>query len=64
MITNEEKIKILTDKIEQVGMHISWLNLNIGNLEEIPSGKLTMKEQLDNYISGKAALQAALDELI
>lgn len=64
MITNEEKIKILTDRIEQVDIHISWLNDNIGQLEEIPSDKLTMQEQLNKYISSKIALQAALDELI
>lgn len=64
MISNEEKIKILIDRIEQTDIHISWLSSNIGNLEEIPYGKLTMQEQLDNYISSKAALQALLDELI
>lgn len=64
MITNEEKIKILTDRIEQIDIHISWLNTNIGQLEEIPSGKLTMQEQLNNYMSSKIALQSALDELI
>lgn len=64
MITNEEKVKILTDRIEQVDMHIAWLNDNIGKLEEIPSGKLTMQEQLNNQISSKTALQAALDELL
>ena len=64
MITNEEKVKILTDRIEQVDMHIAWLNDNIGKLEEIPSGKLSMQEQLNNQISSKTALQAALDELL
>lgn len=64
MINNEEKIKILTDRIEQLDVHIAWLNSNIGQIEEIPSGKLTMQEQLDIYMSSKAALQSALDELI
>ncbi len=64
MITNQEKIKILADRIEQAEIHIAWLNGNIGKLEEIPSGKFTMQEQLNNYTSKKAALQAALDELL
>ena len=63
MITKEDKIKIITDKIEQIDMHISWLNSNIGELEEIPSGKLTMQEQLNNYMSSRAIIQAVLDEL-
>ncbi len=64
MITNQDKIKILADRIEQAEIHIAWLNGNIGKIEEIPSGKLTMQEQLNNYTSKRAALQAALDELL
>ena len=63
MITNEEKIKIIIDKIEQVDIHIAWLNDNIGKIEEIPSGKLTMQEQLNNYTSIRNILQETLDEL-
>ena len=63
MITNEEKIKIIIDKIEQVDIHIAWLNDNIGKIEEIPSGKLTMQEQLNNYTLIRNMLQGALDEL-
>jgi len=62
MITKEEKIKIITDRIEQADIHISWLNTNIGKLEEIPSDKLTMQQQLDNFILKKAVLQALLEE--
>lgn len=63
MITNEEKIKIIIDKIEQVDIHIAWLNDNIGKIEEIPSGKLTMQEQLNNYTLIRNMLQGTLDEL-
>lgn len=63
MITNEEKIKIIMDKIEQADIHIAWLNDNIGKIEEIPSGKLTMQEQLNNYTSIRNILQETLDEL-
>ena len=62
MITNEEKIKIIIDKIEQVDIHIAWLNDNIGKIEEIPSDKLTMQQQLDNFILKRAFLQALLEE--
>lgn len=63
MITNEEKIKIIIDKIEQVDIHIAWLNDNIGKIEEIPSGKLTMQEQLNDYTLIRNMLQGTLDEL-
>jgi len=64
MITNEEKIKILTDRIEQVDIHINWLNSNIGQLEEIPSDKLTMQEQLDICLFKKSILIDSLNNLI
>jgi hypothetical protein len=64
MLTNEEKIKIINDKIEAFDIHIEWLNQNIGMVEEILSpGKLSMQEQLESIMLKKNALLDAIDQL-
>lgn len=64
MLTNEEKIKIINDKIEAFNIHIEWLNQHIGTVEEIPSpGKLSMQEQLEAIVIKKNALLATIDQL-
>lgn len=63
MITNEEKINLINEKIEGIDVNIQWLNNNIGIMEEIPSpDKLSMQEQLQDLISKKNALLEALDQ--
>ena len=64
MITNEEKINLINEKIDGINVNIEWLNNNIGVTEEVPSpGKLSMQEQLQDLISKKNALLEALDQL-
>lgn len=64
MITNEEKINLINEKIEGIEVNMSWLNANIGSMEEIPvEGKLSMQEQLENLTIKKNALLEVLDQL-
>ena len=54
MISNQEKINLINEKLEGINVNILWLNTNIGLLEDIPSeGKPSMQEQLNNLISKK-----------
>lgn len=64
MISNQEKINLINEKVQGLEVNISWLNANIGSIEEIPiEGKLSMQEQLADLISKKNALLEALDQL-
>lgn len=64
MISNQEKINLINEKLEGVNVNILWLNTNIGLFEDIPSeGKPSMQEQLNNLISKKNALLEVLDQL-
>jgi hypothetical protein len=64
MISNQEKINLINEKLEGINVNILWLNTNIGLLEDIPSeGKPSMQEQLNNLISKKNALLEVLDQL-
>jgi len=63
MITKEEKINLINEKIEGIDVSIDWLNANIGIIEEIPTAdKLSMSEQLQNLIDKKNALLEVLDQ--
>ena len=64
MISNQEKINLINEKLEGINVNILWLNANIGLLEDIPSeGKPSMQEELNNLISKKNALLEVLDQL-
>jgi len=64
MITKEEKINLINEKIEGIDVSIDWLNANIGIIEEIPTAdKPSMSEQLQNLIDKKNALLEAFDQL-
>lgn len=64
IISKEEKIKIINSQLEGIEVNISWLNSNIGILEEIPTpGKMTMTDQLSSLIIKRGTLIGLLDEL-
>ena len=64
MISNQEKINLINEKLEGINVNILWLNTNIGLLEDMTSeGKPSMQEQLNNLISKKNALLEVLDQL-
>lgn len=64
MISNQEKINLINEKLEGINVNILWLNTNIGLLEDISyEGKPSMQEQLNNLISKKNALLEVLDQL-
>jgi hypothetical protein len=64
IISKKEKIKIINAKLEGIEINISWLNSNIGILEEIPTpDKMTMTDQLSSLIIKKDILIGLLDQL-
>lgn len=64
IISNQEKINLINEKIEGINVNMDWLNANIGLVEDFPSpGKLSMQEQLVELANKKNALLEALDQL-
>lgn len=64
MISNQDKINLINEKIEGINVNIDWLNANMGVIEEIiTADKPSMSEQLQNLIDRKNALLGALDQL-
>lgn len=64
MISNQDKINLINEKIEGINVNIDWLNANMGVIEEIiTADKPSMSEQLQNLIDRKNALLEALDQL-
>lgn len=62
IMTNEEKIYVVTDRINNFNNLIIWLENN-PSLGEIPEGKLSTEEQKNNLILKRDALLNVLSSL-
>jgi len=52
----EEKLKLIDCKIDIINVNLEWLNQNVGKVDEVLDGKLSIQEQIDNFMLKKEAL--------
>jgi len=52
----EEKLKLIDCKIDIINVNLEWLNQNVGKVDEILDGKLSIQGQIDNFMLKKEAL--------